>query len=447
MHTSELRTGADHRPSVWKPVALVTTVGVVATAALALVAGMLAQRAGVDQATRSLEDLTRAIGATFSPFLDATPSPASQGTTTVTSQASALLATGSVVRIRICDANGRVIWSDDPELVGQVSPLSPAQRHALRDGNVQSQVTQGGAANRYGHEPLLEAFVRVGDVHGTPLLVDVFAPYHAATAAARSTWLPLVPVSVGTLIALQLVQVPLCWHLARRVRSSRAAEAELRRAAADASDTERRRIAREVHDHILQDLTATTYDLDGARLRRGRRSAEDQLLIIRTASRLRSVIADMRTLLVSLMPARLPEPDLERGLRALGTELAPSGTQVIVRVTGAEAIPEDVAALLLRCAQEALRNAAHHGEAATVEVSVRCEHGNCTLVVDDDGRGFDEARLAESHATGHLGLRALGDLVADAGGGLSVESAPGQGARVEVTVPLKRTPFGLAGFR
>jgi len=57
-------------------------------------------------------------------------------------------------------------------------------------------------------------------------------------------------------------------------------------------------------------------------------------------------------------------------------------------------------------------------------------------VVDDDGRGFDEADLDRRFADGHIGLRSLGDLVDDAGGTLTVSSAPGRGTRVEIVVPV-----------
>jgi signal transduction histidine kinase len=442
-----LRRGAHYRTSVWTSVAQFSVVGLVVTVALAVGAGMLARQAGVEQATQSFEDLTQVTAATLSPFLDASPSPDPEHTANVALQVAALRATGSVVRVKVVDASGRVIWSDAPRLVGQDFPLSAAQQRALRERLVLSQVTQGAPENGYDQGTLLEAFVGVRDVHGTPLLVDVFESYDATVTAGRSEWLRFIPVSLGALIALEVVQIPLAWRLARRLRSSREAEAGLLHAAVDASETERRRIAREVHDHVLQDLTATAYDLDAARLRRLGRSAEDQLLVTRTATRLRDTIADLRTLLVSFMPDHLPKPDLERGLQTLGTDLEKAGTEVTVKVTCADAIPEPVAALLYRCAQEALRNVANHSQARSVEVSVSCGQGSSTMIVDDDGRGFDGSRLAESHATGHLGLRALGDLVADAGGEFTIASAPSQGSRLEITVPLDWMPPRLAGSR
>jgi signal transduction histidine kinase len=65
--------------------------------------------------------------------------------------------------------------------------------------------------------------------------------------------------------------------------------------------------------------------------------------------------------------------------------------------------------------------------------------------VEDDGQGFDESRLGERFAAGHVGLRALGELLVDAGGSLTLTSAPGQGTRLVATVPLSTTAPLSAG--
>ena len=79
--------------------------------------------------------------------------------------------------------------------------------------------------------------------------------------------------------------------------------------------------------------------------------------------------------------------------------------------------------------------AAHSGAR---EVLIKAERGDgrATLIVDDDGRGFDDSRLGESGSNGHLGLRSIGDLLAESGGTLTVRAAPGQGTRVEAEVPV-----------
>jgi signal transduction histidine kinase len=117
--------------------------------------------------------------------------------------------------------------------------------------------------------------------------------------------------------------------------------------------------------------------------------------------------------------------------------------RVSVRTSGADRLPPPVAATVHRAAREALRNVRSHSDATGVEVTVRCERDRATVVVEDDGRGFDATRLAQRAVGGHLGLRALGDLLAAAGGTLTAASAPGEGTRLTVEVPLDRSPVGV----
>jgi signal transduction histidine kinase len=213
----------------------------------------------------------------------------------------------------------------------------------------------------------------------------------------------------------------------------------------EASDVERRRIAGEVHDTIVPGLTGLTYELDAARL--DAPGAVDTALLARTADGVRRSIAELRALSVDLSRTRLPEAGLGPALAGLAARMELSGTHVAVDATGLEDLPAQAAEVLYRCAQETLRNVAAHSGAEQVEISVAREAGDVTMVVDDDGRGFDEARLTASEEAGHLGLRALGDLVADAGGTLTASSAPGQGTRVIVRVPLDAVEVAVGGPR
>jgi signal transduction histidine kinase len=101
------------------------------------------------------------------------------------------------------------------------------------------------------------------------------------------------------------------------------------------------------------------------------------------------------------------------------------------------ALPAETEALLFRCAQEALRNAATHAGADQVTVTLADDGGRASLEVVDDGAGFDPAVLEDRPGEGHFGMRLVRDLVRDAGGRLSVDSAPGAGTRVRVEVPIK----------
>jgi signal transduction histidine kinase len=137
----------------------------------------------------------------------------------------------------------------------------------------------------------------------------------------------------------------------------------------------------------------------------------------------------------------MPEGGLEAALAEMAERTAAAGVQVSVDVSDVADLPRPTAEALYRCAHEALRNVAAHSGAEQVEIAVVVSTGTdgdaeVTMTVDDDGRGFERSRLAESRADGHLGLQALGDLVADSGGSLTASSSPGQGTRIVVRMPF-----------
>jgi two-component system, NarL family, sensor kinase len=87
-------------------------------------------------------------------------------------------------------------------------------------------------------------------------------------------------------------------------------------------------------------------------------------------------------------------------------------------------------------AQESLRNISKHAEAGRITLTVERSGDTATLVVEDDGKGFDPATVADVQREGHVGVRVLEDLVHDAGGELTIDSQPGQGTRVRARVVL-----------
>jgi two-component system sensor histidine kinase UhpB len=87
--------------------------------------------------------------------------------------------------------------------------------------------------------------------------------------------------------------------------------------------------------------------------------------------------------------------------------------------------------------QEALANIARHAGASRVRVHGRLRDGRLEVEVDDDGIGFDEVQARErAMATGHLGLRSMAERLEAAGGELTIDAAPGHGARVRLRLPL-----------
>ncbi|MFW3169140.1 sensor histidine kinase [Geodermatophilus sp. CPCC 206100] len=431
---SQLTAGAQRRqPTVTTSVVRFTVAGVLVTLALAAVLGVLARSAGLEQGVRSAERVARVVAhGVVVPLLDrALVAGDEAARAQLRTDVAAVAASGPVTGLTVFDDTGLVRWSDDRTIVGQTFPLPAEARQALESGSAVSAVDT--------REPdgatVLEVYVGVRDAVGTRLLVEVHQDHAAVVGAATSAWWTFAPPSLAALLLLQLVQVPFAWRLARQVRRHQEAEAAALQLAVDASEAERRRIAGEVHDGVVQELTGVTFDLDAAR-RSPPAEPEATALITRTADRLRQSLSELRTLLVDLNPPRLPEAGLGPALAILAEGLRRSGARVDLDVEQADELPRPVASLLYRCALEALRNVSAHSGAGHVEIAVRYVDRYATLVVDDDGRGFDEALLAVRGVRGHVGLRALGDRLAAVGGTLTAASAPGDGTRLVVQVPL-----------
>ena len=232
---------------------------------------------------------------------------------------------------------------------------------------------------------------------------------------------------------LQLVQIPLAWSMARRLQTSQMAHERLLRHALEASDAERRRIAGDLHDGVVQELTGVSLTL--AAQGRGETVAPQQALDASAA--IRSSIKSLRSLLVEIYPPNLQEEGLPSAIGDLLSGLTVRGIETrLVDELGATRIDHEAAALIYRAAQEALRNVVSHSAATEVRVVLDVHDGWIRVVVDDNGRGFSTDRLDERAADGHVGLRSLAGLVADLGGSLEVRSAVGAGTRVQVSVPL-----------
>jgi signal transduction histidine kinase len=408
--------------------------GLVVAALLTVITGILARRSGAETATRSFERLAAVVaGSVLAPQL--TPE-VRQGVPEAEDRlrraVEPLLAAGPVVGITVRDGDGRVVWSDMPGSIGTTQALAAAEKRTLADGKVVSDI--GERATTSGRAEMLTASVGVRGTDSEPLLVQLAERHDDMEHSALSVWQHFAPAALGALLVLELVQIPLAARLARRVRGCQEAEAALLEAAVAASDVERRRIAGEVHDNIVPGLTGLAYELDAARLRD--RGVEGTALLARTADGVRRSIADLRALSVHLSHSRLPEGGLVPALGALADRMKMGGIRVNLEASELDALPDRTAEVLYRCAQETLRNVAAHSNAEQVDISVVPDGGAVTMIVDDDGRGFDQERLTASEGDGHLGLRALGALAADAGGSLTTFSAPGQGTRVVVRIPL-----------
>jgi signal transduction histidine kinase len=194
---------------------------------------------------------------------------------------------------------------------------------------------------------------------------------------------------------------------------------------------ERRRIARDLHDVVLQDLAGALQSLRLTHLQAEGSGMEFDLeeeleALTRATSGLRSAMYDLRH------EKERPFLKSVESLVELNRQLTPqSKTTLIIDESFPKKLPHGVSVELLRVLQEALINARRHSGARNVAVRLRTEGEALVAAVIDDGRGFDPA----STRTG-VGLSAMHERVEGLGGKIEVKGPPGEGTRVTVRVPL-----------
>ncbi len=305
---------------------------------------------------------------------------------------------GSLVRVKIWREDGTIVYADEPRLIGEQFPLDDDALEVLATGGQVAEVSDlSGPENRYETErKLLEVYTRVETPSGTPLLFETYFNYGGVTEVGRNLWLQFAPITIAALILLELVQIPIAWSMARRLQASQQERERLLRHALEASDAERRRIASDLHDGVVQELTGVSLTLAA----QGRTSIEPQQALDASEA-IRSSVKSLRSLLVEIYPPNLAEEGLESALGDLLSGLRVRGIETHLDAPHGDAgIPNEVAALVYRVAQEALRNVVTHAGAEHVRVGLTIDDGTVRLVVDDDGRGFTTDRLDDRFAEG-----------------------------------------------
>jgi two-component system, NarL family, sensor kinase len=432
--------GESRRVSVVWLVVRFTMAGLLVMAVLATSIAFLARQAGTEQAIQSAQQVAwvTARGIVEPALNDDVLAGDPDALTAFNSVMRRYVVQGSLVRVKLWDARGRIIYSDESRLIGRTFSLPQKGLNALESGETYSEISDlTRPENEFERtfEKLLQVYVGVRSTSQQRLLFEAYFRYDAVALAGQAQWRKYAPPTLAGLLALQLVQIPFAWSLARRLQRQQRDRQRLLQHAIDASDAERRRIAADLHDGVVQQLTGLCYALDAARL--GPPDPQhDAELIRRTAAQLRVSIGDLRSLLFEIYPPNLGEEGLPASLTELARDLERVGLVVDLDVEQTAMLPIAASSVLYRCAQEILRNVAAHSDARKVRLSATFDGSIARLVVDDNGRGFDEADLAEQLADGHLGLRSLGDLVAESDGQFTVRSAPGQGTRAEVVVPV-----------
>jgi two-component system, NarL family, sensor kinase len=341
-----------------------------------------------------------------------------------------------VVRVKIWSEQGEILYSDETHLIGAKYTLGPEEEEVLDRGGVVAELSDLQAPeNRYERSfgQLMEVYTRIETPSGTPLLFETYQRRSSILGTGRELASTFTPVLIVTLIALALLEVPLAWGLARRIRRSQAERERLMSRALAASDRERRQIAADLHDGPVQELSGLSMRLSATAERATDAASGDVLRD--SASAIRRAVRTLRSAIVGVYPPDLQRAGLPAALSDLVTRLDRRGVASNLSVDPSVRFDPTTDELLYRAAQELLRNIEEHADAEHVDVSVRRDGDLAILEVHDDGRGISDAAVAEARAGGHMGLEILADRVRDAGGTLRYEPADHSGTLVRVEVP------------
>jgi PAS domain S-box-containing protein len=199
-------------------------------------------------------------------------------------------------------------------------------------------------------------------------------------------------------------------------------------------EQERTRIAMELHDDLGQQLTGLKLELSwlGGRLKEGRQATSDEVGAMRRL--LDAAIASVRRIATELRPLILDDLGFGEAVAWQTAEFAKrSGLDITLDLQAQALVKEDVlATALFRIVQESLTNVVRHSGATSVKVCLTCEHGDLVLTVHDNGAGMAPGARPGSG----IGLVSMRERATALGGQLRIESVPGAGTTIEVTLPL-----------
>ena len=201
---------------------------------------------------------------------------------------------------------------------------------------------------------------------------------------------------------------------------------------------ERSRISRELHDAVSQDLFSLRMLANGLQEATRAGSSPSDLrphiaLLEQTTS---NMTREMRALLLELRPTQLEELGLAGALQKLAHMYSVRLGITVSADVAPVSLPVKTEHTLLRIAQEALANAARHSNASLISLCLTAHSGEAALTIQDNGKGFDAQAIEEQHG---LGLQLMRERVQELHGRLTLETPPGKGTCITVTLPLEES--------
>lgn len=225
-------------------------------------------------------------------------------------------------------------------------------------------------------------------------------------------------------------------EIAERMRIE-AELAEVQRRLIDRNEAGRIELARDLHDGPMQELYGIIFQLD--MLNTENKAGNDEPTLESIKEKVLQVIDSLRTTSRELRPPALAPYGLEKAIRSHAETLQQAHPDLKINIqldSDGQSLPEPVRMSLYRIYQTAVTNVIRHANATTATIRFRIDDQQASLEVQDDGCGFEvPRRWIELARKGHLGLVGAVERAEAAGGRLDVESKPGKGTLIRVTVP------------
>ena len=339
---------------------------------------------------------------------------------------------GTIHHIKVWDRQGRVVYCDDEALIRQRFPLPLGEEAFAAGWKGDASLVRASAIGDLAstETEVVRAFARADPPGGEPLLIDVAYDNDLVRAEQTAVLANMAPPFLLALLVLQLAQLLPAVGLAKRVQRHQLARRLLLQRAIEASDLERRRIARDLHDDVIQELSGLAYNLDAEA-----GSSDGSPLIGQTQAVLQKNLRTLRAVTSELYTPDLARLGLREALDRLADTIREQGVAVTLDVPDDPelGLDEEQTLLLFRVAREVLVNVAKHAQARNTRIDLRQQADVLELTIQDDGRGFD---VDAGSPEGHLGMRILHDVIQEAGGDLQVHSRVGLGTTVFVSLPL-----------
>jgi signal transduction histidine kinase len=404
--------------------------------AAAIAARSIAEKFALAEAARSAETLGAVI---FAPRMSAVIAGDVDAKAALDAAVTDRQSDNSVVRVKVWDRDGTVLYSDAPRMMGKSFPVTSDITDSIDRQQSHAEVSNLSDPDNVAEstlDRLVEVYVPLDLPSGERLALEVYSS-EARVSLARSELIKtLVPFVLLALVVLVLAQLPVSVWLLRKVSRAAAERGRLLLSSVTASERERRAIAHDLNNTVVRDLIGADAAMKSVQADLpGSASPEFRGSLDRLSGVVSGSVGSLRTLVVAVYPPDLAEAGLADALDRLADRLRLDGVDVTVTVDLRFKPSPAVTAAAYRCTRECLTNITKHAGASQAWIELAGDARWLRLSVADNGHGV--APAVGLWKAGHLGLQLMRDAVHELDGTLSVRRRPGGGTEISIVLPLQ----------